>query len=65
MSERRALRLLCLALALAGAIGVVLVLTGYIAPTTPDGSAAFPLALAGGIAGLAHLRPRTDERRTR
>lgn len=59
MSERRGTRLLFLALGLAGALGTVLVVVGYLPPGTGnDGTAAFPLALAAGVAGLVYHRPR-------
>lgn len=56
MSERRGLRLLALALVLAGTLGTVATLTGLM--DGADGTAAFPASVVIGIVVLVANRPR-------
>lgn len=55
MSERRKIRLLLLALVLAGAAGTAATLAGWMAGT--DGTLAFPASVVIGIMGLHANRP--------
>ena len=54
--ERRATRLLCLWVVVAGILGTVLAVSGIIPPNS-DGTMLLPLSAAGGIIGLWVLRP--------